>query len=327
MLMDRQRVIALLLPLLAILCVPATASGQTTYPEKTVHLVVPFPPAGETDIFARAISQKLGELLGQPLVIENRPGATGAIGSSYVAKSKPDGYTLLFGTAATHAINVSTFKSLPYEPVRDFAPVALVGSVPLILFANPTMPTDVDAFIRLLRSNPGKYSYGAAGTGAAYLSVEMFKAAANVSAFHVPYQGTGPVLQGTLAGDVQFFAGSVGVAMPMVKAGKLRALAVMSTRRLAAVPEVPTLHEAGLRDFEASTWSAVFAPAGTPAAITQKLNATLNRVLQDPIVGQRLQTLGIEPATNPTSEATAALVASEIKKWATAFKHSGGTPQ
>lgn len=327
MIVHRHPVITLLLPLLAILCLPLPATGQTSYPERAVHLIVPFPPAGETDIFARAISQKFGELLGQAVVIENRPGATGAIGSSYVAKSKPDGYTLLFGTAATHAINVSTFKSLPYDPLRDFAPIAFVGSVPFILFANPQMPAEADAFIRLLRNNPGKYAYGAAGTGAAYLSVELFKAAANVSALHVPYQGTGPVLQGTLAGDVQFFAGSVGVAMPMVKAGKLRALAVMSTRRLAAAPEVPTLHEAGLRDFEASTWSAVFAPAGTPPAVIQKINATLTRVLQDPGVGQRAQSLGIELATNPTPEATAALVASEIKKWATAFKHSGGTPQ
>ena len=306
------------------LCLAAGAVAQGLYPDRPIRLIIPFAPGGETDIFSRAISVRLGEVLGQQVVLENRAGATGMVGSDFVAKSKPDGYTLVFGTAATHALNLAVFKSMPYHPLRDFEPIAFVGSVPLVLFVNPSMPSNLKDFIALLKANPGKYSYGAAGSSTSHLGIELLKAGAGVSALHVPYKGTGPALQDTVGGQVQFMGASIGVGWPMVQAGRLRAVAVMARQRMAAAPEVPTFAEAGMPDFEVGTWNVVMAPLGTPKRIVERLNAALNETLRDPGIRERLTRLGIAPVDDSTPASTAETVTREIAKWARAFELAGG---
>lgn len=309
-----------------ILAAPMALHAQESFPERPIRMVIPFAPGGETDIFARALAPKLGEVLSQPVVIENRPGATGIVASEQVARAQPDGYTLIFGTAATHALNLSVFKSLPYHPLKDFQPVAFVGTVPLVLFAHPTMPDNLKDFIAQLKANPGKYSYGAAGASTSHLGVELFKNAAAVSAVHIAYKGTGPALQDLLGGQIQFMGASIGVGKAMLEAGRIRALAVMSAERLAGAPSIPTASEAGL-PLEVGTWNVVMAPAGTPAPIVGKLNQALNQVLADPAIRERLTSLGITPVGDSTPESTAVRMASEIDKWARAFEISGAEKQ
>ena len=306
------------------LCCAGGAAAQGRYPDRPIRLVIPFAPGGETDIFSRAIAARLGEVLGQQIVLENRAGATGIVGTDFVAKSRADGYTLIFGTAATHALNLAVFKSLPYHPLRDFEPIAFVGSVPLVLFAHPSMPATLKEFIALLKANPGKYSYGAAGSSTSHLGVELLKAGAGVSAVHVPYKGTGPALQDTVGGQVQFMGGSIGVGLPMVQAGRLRAIAVMARQRMAAAPDVPTFAEAGMPDFEVGTWNVVMAPLGTPRPIVERINAALNEVLRDPGIRERLTKLGITPVDDSTPASTADTITREIAKWAKAFELAGG---
>jgi tripartite-type tricarboxylate transporter receptor subunit TctC len=326
----RRRMVArlfLLLPFMLALSAVDRANAESGFPERPIRMVIPFAPGGETDIFARAISDKLGSVLGQPVIVDNRPGATGIVACSLVAKSPPDGYTLIFGTAATHALNLSVFKSLPYHPLRDFEPVAFVGSVPLVLFVHPTMPSTLKDFVALLKANPGKYSYGAAGSSTSHLGVELFKNAAGVSALHVPYKGTGPALQDTIAGHVQFMAGSIGVGLPMVREGRLNALGVMSRERLTAAPDVPTFTEAGMPGFDVGTWNVVMAPAGTPAPVVRRLNGALNQVLHDPDTRKRLAAAGISPVDDSTPASTADTISREIERWSEAFRLSGATPE
>lgn len=305
----------------------AGAHAQDPYPGRPVRMVVPFAPGGETDLFCRAIAPRLGEVLGQPIVVDNRPGATGIVGTDFVAKSRPDGYTLIFGTAATHALNVSVFRSLPYHPVKDFEPIAFIGSVPLVLYAHPSMPDTLKDFVALLKANPGKYSYGAAGSSTSHLGVELFKNVAGVQATHVPYKGTGPAMQDTAGGQVQFVTGSIGVGLPMVQSGKLRALGVMGPSRLAAAPDVPTFAEGGLPGLDVGTWNVVMAPSGTPRAIVDRLNAALNQVLGEPAIRARLEALGIAPIADSTPAGTAERVTREIATWRRAFELSGARPE
>ena len=320
------RLLALLLAALAWVT-PALGWAQNAFPNRPITVVIPFGPGGETDIFARSLSVELGEVLGQPIVVVNRPGATGVVASESVARSNPDGYTLLFGTAATHALNVSVFKKLPYDPQKDFEPIAFVGSVPLVLLANPSMPANARDFIAQLKGDPDKYFYGSAGVSTSYLGIELFKNAAGISARHVPYKGTGEAIQGLVAGQVQFMGGSLGTAQALVKAGRLRALAVMSNKRLAAAPEIPTLAEAASLPLDVGTWNVVVAPAGTPKAIVERLNAALNEVLRRPAVAERLSRSGISPVADSTPASTAQVIASEITKWREAFKLAGLQPE
>jgi tripartite-type tricarboxylate transporter receptor subunit TctC len=311
----------------ALMGASADARAQETYPNRPIRMVVPFAPGGETDLFCRTIAGRLGEVLGQPIVVDNRAGATGIVGTEHVAKSRPDGYTLIFGTAATHALNLSVFRSLPYHPLKDFSPVAFVGSVPIVLFAHPSMPDTLKDFVALLKAHPGKYSYGAAGSSTSHLGVELFKNAAGVSAVHVPYKGTGPAVQDTVSGQVQFVAASIGVGLPMLQAGRLRALTVMSRSRLSAAPDIPTAAEAGLPGLEVGTWNVVMAPLGTPPAIVDRLNAALNQVLAEPAIRAKLDGLGISPVGDSTPASTARTVESEIARWAKAFELSGAKPE
>lgn len=320
------RLPALILAALA-WAMPAPGWAQDSFPNRPITIVIPFGPGGETDIFARSLSTDLGEVLGQPIVVVNRPGATGVVASESVARSSPDGYTLLFGTAATHALNLSVFKKLPYDPQKDFEPIAFVGSVPLVLLANPSMAANASDFIAQLKQEPDKYFYGSAGVSTSYLGIELFKNAAGISARHVPYKGTGEAIQGLVAGQVQFMGGSLGSSQALVKAGRLRALAVMSSKRLAAAPEIPTLAEAASLPLEVGTWNVVVAPAGTPRPIVARLNAALNEVLRRPAVVERLSRSGISPVADSTPASTGEAIAREIAKWREAFKLAGLQPQ
>lgn len=305
----------------------AGVAAQETFPSRPIRMVVPFAPGGETDIFCRAIAQRLGEVLGQTIVVDNRAGATGIVGSEHVARSAPDGYTLVFGTAATHALNMAVFKTLPYHPLKDFEPVAYVGSVPLVLFAHPSMPDTLKGFVAELRAHPGKYSYGAAGSSTSHLGIELFKNAAGVTAVHVPYKGTGPAMQDTVAGQVQFMGASIGVGLPMLQAGRVRALGVMGDRRMSAAPDVPTFAEAGMPDMKVGTWNVVMAPRGTPRPVVERLNAAINQVLREEAIRAKLDGYGITPVADSTPASTAAHVESEIARWGKAFRLAGAQQQ
>lgn len=314
-----RRLLALF-ALLLLVCGPARAD----YPERTLRLVVPFPPGGPTDIFARLIAQALTTTLGQQVIVDNKGGAGGNVGTEIVAKSKADGYTLLFGTAATHGINVSLYRRLPYDPVKDFEAIALVGLVPQVLLAAPDQPGTVRGLIDRLRAEPGKWSYGSAGNGTTnHLSGELFKKLVGVDVTHVPYRGTGPAMQDLMAGRLAFMFGSFGPASEYIKGGQMRALAVCADRRSAVAPDVPTLAEAGLPGLEAGTWNVVVAPAGTPREIVDRLNRDINLALKQPEMAARLRQLNMEPADDLTPARVKAFIESEIVKWRAVVELSG----
>ena len=300
------------------------AMAQQDYPNKPVRIVVPFPAGGTTDILTRAISQKLSEDWKQPVVVDNRAGAGGNIGADLVAKSTPDGYTLLMGAVATHAINPTLYSKIPYDPVKDFAPVALVAQVPNILVVNPAVPaTTVRELIDLARAKPGYLNFGSGSTGSTgHLAGELFKAMAGVQMVHIPYKGTGPELTDLLAGVVRIAFETTPAVLPHVKAGKLRALAVNSLKRTPLLPDLPTMSEAGLSGFEVTSWNGVLAPAGTPKEIVTRLNNEIVKALKMPDVHEKLSGLGADPVGN-TPEQFAAFIQAEIKKWAKVIKESG----
>src|SRR4030095_5020494 len=265
-----------------------------TYPTKPIRLVVPFPPGGATDILARDVAQKLSDAWGQSFVVDNRPGAGGNIGSELVAKAAPDGYTLEMGTVGTHAINASLYAKMPYDHVKDFVPVILVAGVPNVLVVNPSVPVNsVAELIAYAKANPGKLNFASSGNGTSiHLSGELFKVMAGVQITHVPYKGSAPALQDLLGGQVQLMFDNLPPSLPQIKAGKLKALAVTSTTRAAALPDVPTMAESGLPGFEASSWFGVLAPAGTPPAIVAKLNAEIGKWLASPEAKEKLAKQG-----------------------------------
>ncbi len=295
-----------------------------TYPTKPIRLVVPFPPGGATDILARAVGQRLTEVWGQSVVIDNRPGAGGNIGTELVAKSAPDGYTLEMGTVGTHAINASLYSKLPYDHVKDFVPVILVAGVPNVLVVNPSLPvSSVAELIAYAKANPGKLNFASSGNGTSiHLSGELFKTMAGVQITHVPYKGSAPALQDLLGGQVQLMFDNLPPSLPNIKAGKLKALAVTSATRAPALPDVPTMAEAGLPGFEASSWFGILAPAGTPPAIVAKLNAEIAKWLASPEAQEKLLALGANPAGG-TPEDYAKHIAAETSKWAKVVKESG----
>jgi tripartite-type tricarboxylate transporter receptor subunit TctC len=319
---SRARALVLALGAFAIL-VPAAAPAQT-YPAKPIRLVVPFPAGGSLDVVARAIGQKLTEAWGQPVVIDNRPGAGGNIGADLVAKSPADGYTILEGALSTHAVNVSLYGKLPYDPVRDFEPITLVAVTPNVLVLNPSVPANsVKELIAYAKANPGKLSFGSGSNGSAgHLAGELFKIEAGVDMVHVPYKGAAPAMQDLLAGRTQLMFDNLANAMQQVRAGKLKALAVTTAHRSALVPDLPTLAEAGLPGFDISTWWGFLAPAGTPKEIVAKWNAEVIRILNTPEMKAFFAQQGAEPS--PTSpEEFAALIRREIPKYAKIVKASG----
>jgi len=307
----------------AALCA-ATPSFAQSFPEKPIRFVVGFTPGGPSDILARALGQKLGERWSQQVVIENRPGAGGNVAAEAVAKSAPDGYTWLLGNNSILATNQSLYRSLGYDPVKDFAPVSLVAVQPNILVVNPQVPArSVAELITLAKKNPGKLNYASSGSGAAaHLAGELFKTMTGVDMVHVPYKGAQPALTDVIAGQVQLMFATSASVIPFIQAGRLRALAVTTARRSASVPDLPTVAEAGVPGFEAITWHGVVVPAATPAPLVERLNRDIVSALAQPDLRERLAALGAEVRAGTPSE-FADYIASEIPKWSKVVRDSG----
>jgi tripartite-type tricarboxylate transporter receptor subunit TctC len=302
----------------------AAPAKADVYPSKPIRFVVAFPPGGGTDIIARSIAQKLGERLAQQVLVDNRPGAGGNIGTDIVAKSAPDGYTMLMGSAGPLAINASLFANMPFDPVRDLAPVTLAASTPNVLVVHPSLKaTTVKELIALARAHPGEINFASSGHGTpAHLAGELFNSMAGVKLVHVPYKGAAPALADLLGGQVQLMFSTMPPALPHVKDGKLRALAVTSLKRSPAMPELPTVGEAALPGFEANTWHGVVLPAGTPTGIVARLNREIVAILHLPDIVERLSSQGAEPVGS-TPEEFAAYIRSETLKWAKVVRDSG----
>jgi tripartite-type tricarboxylate transporter receptor subunit TctC len=309
--------------ILAAYTTAAFAQQSAAYPSRAIRMVVPFPPGGGTDIVARSVGQKLGEALGEPVVMDHRGGAGGNIGVEIAAKAAPDGHTLVI-VAATHAINVTLYRKLGYDLVKDFAPISPVASMPYTLVANTTVPIrSAGDLVKLARDKPGQLNYSSAGSGTGtHLAMEIFKSAANLDIVHIPYKGSAPATTELLAGQVQVMFGNTASVLPQIKAGKLRALAVTSAKRQPLLPDVPSIAESAVPQFEVIQWYGVLAPAGTPKAIVQKLNAALAKIAQMPDFKERLYTQGAEPM-HETPEQFAAFIRAEIAKWAVAVRSSG----
>jgi tripartite-type tricarboxylate transporter receptor subunit TctC len=310
--------------LFAVLALTVAGAAAQTYPAKPIRLVVPFPAGGTTDILAREVGQRLSASLGQPVVIDNRPGAAGNIGSELVARSAPDGYTLLMATVGTHAINPNLYSKLPYDHVKDFAPVILVASVPNVLEVTPSLPVNsVADLIKLAKEKPGQINFASSGSGTSiHLSGELFKTMAGVDMTHVPYKGSAAALTDLIGGQVQVMFDNLPSSLPQIKAGKLRAIAVTSAQRAPALPNVPTIAESGLPGFEAGSWFGVVAPAGTPPAIVARLNADVDQWLQTPDAKEKLLAQGAA-AVGGSPEQFAAYIRAETEKWARVVKASG----
>jgi len=300
------------------------ADALATFPSKPVRLIVPFPPGGSTDILARAIGQKLSEAWGQPLVIDNRPGAGGIIGMETAAKAAPDGYTLVMGHVGTLAANPALYKSLPYDPVKDFAPVTLIAMVPNVLVVGPAVSSKTVAeLVALAKSKPGKLDYGSGGNGsAAHLATEYFKLKAGIDIQHVPYKGTAPALQDLLGGQIAFIITGLPPVLPQVKSGKLRILGVASAQRLKQFPDIPTIAESGVPGYEATQWYGILAPAATPKDVVAKLNRDVVNALKDPSVADKLAAEGANPVGDSPGE-FAAFIRNEIDLWGKVIRATG----
>jgi tripartite-type tricarboxylate transporter receptor subunit TctC len=304
-------------------CITLQAAAQS-FPTKPVHVIVPFPPGGAADLLTRALGKKLTEAWGQAVVPDNRPGAGGNIGADIVAKAPPDGHTILMGAVSTHAINVWLYKSLPYDPLKDFAPVTLVTSVPNVLVVHPSVPAkNVRELIALAKARKGELNFASGSTGSAgHLAGELFKTMAGVDMVHIPYKGAAPAVTDLLAGHVSLMFDNLASGLPNIKARRVRALAVTTLKRSPFLPELPTISESGLRGFDIGTWFGVFAPASTPREIVMRLNAEIARALQTPVMKERLATLGAEAMPN-TPEAFAAFVKAEMAKYREIVRASG----
>ena len=309
----------------ALLVISQGAQAQA-FPNKPIRLVAPFSPGGALDLIARGIGQKLSEGMRQPVVVENRPGASGAIGSEAVAKSAPDGYTLLLGATTTHGINPALNPKLSYDPVKDFTPISLVATIPHILVVNPSVPAySLQEFVQLARSKPGM-AFGSAGNGSPHhLAGEMLKMMAHIDVVHVPYKGSGPAMTDLIGGQLQFMSVELAAAEPYLKAGKLRALAIATAKRVPGV-DLPTFAESGYPEFEVTAWYAIFGPAGMPDEIVSRLNAEIVKALAMPDLRDRLQKLGAAPVGSSAAE-LAAHVRAELARWTRVVKAAGITAE
>lgn len=300
--------------------------AHAAYPDKPIRLIVPFPAGGAGDTMARTLGERLTSELGQQIIIDNRGGAGGATAAEAAVRSAPDGYTLFFGTMGTNAINVALYPKLRYDPLKDFAPVALTHITPRVLVVGPSVKArNVAELIALAKSKPDGLTYGSAGSGSSgHLSGALFESLAGVKMLHIPYKGSAPLMADVLAGRVDLTFDSYTVYQEHIKTGKVFPLAVTSRNRMGVAPSVPTLEEAGLKGYEVSNWLGVFAPANTPPDIVKSLNTAIGRALAAPELRQQLVALGIEPAFS-TPEALGSLVRSDIPKWADIVKRSGAT--
>ena len=305
-------------------CALAAWAQAQNYPLKPIRLVTPYAPGGTADILSRVVAQKLSEAWGQQVVIDNRPGASGMIGADIAAKAAPDGYTLLMAYTAEIAITQSLFKNMPYDPVRDLAPVTLAATTPMIFVVHPSLPAaNVRELVALAKARPGQLPYASAGNGSpAHLAFELLQRSAGITITHVPYKGAAPALTDLLGGHVVMYFSGMPPAMPHVKAGKLRAIAVSTAKRSPAAPEVPAVAESGVRNFDISTWFGVLVPAATPPDVIGKLNAEISRALTLPDVKERLAREGAETAPNSPAQ-FGRFIQSEIAKFAAIIKTSG----
>ncbi|QEZ42805.1 Bug family tripartite tricarboxylate transporter substrate binding protein [Cupriavidus oxalaticus] len=305
-----------------------SADAEASWPSHPIRLVVPFTPGGTTDILARVVGQRLGQVLGQTVVIDNRPGAGGNIGAEAVARASPDGYTLLMGTLGTQVTNASLYARMPYDAARDFAPVTLVANSPNVLLTNATLPVrSVGELIALARQQPGKLNYASTSTGGSpHLSGELLDSMAGVKMQHVPYKGAAPAMTDLLAGQVNLMYDNLPSALAQIQAGKVRALAVTGPQRSPLLPDVPTVQESGLPGYVVNSWFGLLAPAGTPAAVVGKLQQAVAGVLAEPAVRQRIEQLGAVPGGDSPA-AFAAVIREDTAKWSRVIREAGIKPQ
>jgi tripartite-type tricarboxylate transporter receptor subunit TctC len=303
------------------------AFAQTApWPSKPIRYIVPFAPGGTTDILARVVGEKLGPALGQTIVVENKAGQGGSVGAAELARAAPDGYTIGGGTISSHAINATLYDKLSYDPVRSFEPIIMYATQPNVLLVHPSVPANnLREFIVLVKANPDKYSFGSAGVGTSqHISGELFNTMAGVKMQHIPYKGSGQMLPELLGGTIVVAVDNIATALPHMKAGKLRALAVTTATRSSVAPEVPTMAESGLAGYELSSWQAVFAPAGTPKPVIDRLYTEIDKILKTPDVAKRLGELGLDISGMPPAE-LGKLVASDVPRLGKVVKDSGAT--
>jgi tripartite-type tricarboxylate transporter receptor subunit TctC len=306
----------------------AGSVSAQTYPTKPIRLMVPFPPGGSTDIVARIVAQKLSAQLGQGVVIENRGGAGGTLGTAVVAKAPADGYLLTVGTTSTHVVAPSVFQKLEYDPVKDFAPISLVAVTPYLLVVNPNVQAKtLKELVVLMQSQPGKMNYASAGVGSTtHLAMEMLKGVSNTYALHIPYNGNGPAGTAVIAGQVEILFGSLPAVLPHAKSGRVRALAVGTPKRSPSLPEVPTVAESGYAGFDASLWLAIMAPAGTPQPVVERLHKEILAAVGSKETAEALDKAGAEPITSTPAE-LAAMIRDGVGKYAKVVKDAGVKPE
>jgi tripartite-type tricarboxylate transporter receptor subunit TctC len=294
------------------------------YPARPVRIVIPFPPGQATDVIGRVVAQKLGDVLGKSFVVENRPGANGIVGVDSVAKAAPDGYTLLVTASGSLVINPSLYSKLPYEPLKELAPIALLGLVPLVVVSHPSLSAkSISQLIALAKAKPGTLSYGSSGPGSAqHLAMELLKWKTGMDLLHVPYKGSAPATNDLVGGQIPLMFDTIASSLPLIKDGRVTALAVGLAKRSIVLPDVPTMDEAGVQGFEVSGWSGMLAPARTPPAIVQQLNEEVLKILSQPETKERIVKLGLEPSSTTTEE-FGAFMKTETAKWAQAVKLSG----
>jgi tripartite-type tricarboxylate transporter receptor subunit TctC len=309
--------------LCALLAGAAHANAQS-YPSRPVRWIVPFAPSGPTDLMSRAVAEKISQRLGQPFVVDNRPGAGGNIGAEVVAKSAPDGYTLMIGHVGTHAINATLYPKLAFDPVRDFTPITLIATLPLALVVHPSVPAkDVKELIAYAKAKPGQLNFASAGNGGpTHLTGELLKTSAGIDIVHIPFKGNAAALTDLIAGRVHMMFSNMLTSMPHVRAGKLRAIGISSAKRTPQAPELPTVAESGLAGFSAVPWYGVLGPAALPKAITSKLNAEISRAIALPDMHERFVAQGIDLQSS-TPEQFAALIKSELSKWRKVVRDAG----
>jgi tripartite-type tricarboxylate transporter receptor subunit TctC len=300
------------------------AQAQAAYPSRNIKMIVPYPPGGTTDLLGRLIADQIKSGLNAVVIVENKPGAGTTLGAGEVARSEPDGYTLLMATSTTLAINKTLYKKLPYDPVKDFAPVALVAGVPFALIINPALPPkNLAEFIAYARANPG-LAYGSAGNGSPqHLGAEMLKSAASIDIRHVPYRGSVPAMLDVIAGHIPFMVVDLQPALQQIKEGKVRVLGVTTPKRVAAAPDIPTIAEGGLPGYELVAWQGVVAPAGTPRPVVDMLAAEIAKLLSDAATRERFTAIAIEPLPGSTPDSFATYIRTEVDRWADIVKKSG----
>ena len=317
-------VLVALAALAAVALAPATSWAQAPWPSKPIRYIVPFAPGGTTDILARVVGEKLGAALGQTIVVENKPGQGGSAGAGELARAAPDGYTIGGGTISSHAINATLYASLPYDPVKSFEPITLYATQPNVLLVHPSVPANnLRELIDLLKANPEKYAFGSAGIGTSqHISGELFKTLAGVKMQHVPYRGSGQMIPELLGGTLLIAVDNIATALPHIKSGKLRPLAVTTAQRSIAAPDIPSFAEAGLAGYELSSWQAVFAPAGTPKPIVDRLYTEIARILKMPDVAKRLGDMGLDLSGMSPAE-LGALVRADVPRLGKVVRDSG----